>query len=65
MNYSIITKEGNKDEWKKKLTGQIGKKKKTANSKSYSQLSVVYKTCSFNEKRALTYMLQVEVKYTV
>ena len=40
-------------------------RKKTANSKSYSQLSVVYKTCSFNEKRALTYMLQVEVKYTV
>ena len=63
MNYLIITKEGNKDEWKKKLTGQIGKN--TANSKSYSQLSVVYKTCSFNEKRALTYMLQVEVKYTV
>lgn len=27
MNCSIITKEGNKDEWKKKLTGQIGKKK--------------------------------------
>ena len=26
MNCSIITKEGNKDEWKKKLTGQIGKK---------------------------------------
>lgn len=50
MNCSIITKEGNKDEWKKKLTGQIGKKK-TANSKSYSQLSVVYKTCSFNEKK--------------
>ena len=30
MNYSIITKEGNKDEWKKKLTGQIGKKQQTA-----------------------------------